>query len=49
MTKEKHEEIMVHTEKAIRIVMNFGYTRKEAINILDGKNADGSGFEELPF
>ena len=49
MTKEKHEETMIHTEKAIRIVMNFGYTRKEAINILDGKNADGSKFIELPF
>ena len=45
----KHEETMVHTEEAIKEVMNFGYTRKEAINILDGKNADGSKFIELPF
>ena len=29
--------------------MNYGYTREEAINILDGKNADGSDFIELPF
>lgn len=49
MTKEKHKETIIHTEKAIRIVMNFGYTRKEAINILDGKNANGSKFIELPF
>lgn len=45
----KHEEIMIHTKNAISIVMSYGYTRKEAINILDGKNADGSDFEELPF
>ena len=25
------------------------YTREEAINILDGKNADGSAFIALPF
>ena len=48
MTK-KHEETMIHTEKAIKEVMKFGYTRQEAINILDGKNADGSKFIELPF
>lgn len=49
MTKEKHEEVMIHTEEAISIVMSYGYTRKEAINILDGKNADGSKFIEIPF
>ena len=40
---------MEHTEVAISIVMSYGYTREEAINILDGKNADGSEFIELPF
>lgn len=29
--------------------MSYGYTRKEAINILNGKNPDGSNFVELPF
>lgn len=29
--------------------MSYGYTREEAINILDGKNPDGSSFVELPF
>ena len=38
-----------HTEYAIRAVMGFGYTREESINILDGKNADGSKNIELPF
>ena len=41
--------IMEHTEIDISIVMRYGYTREEAINILDGKNADGSAFVELPF
>lgn len=35
---------MEHTEYDISIVMNYGYTREEAINILDG-----SKFIELPF
>lgn len=38
-----------HTEFAISIVMSYGYTREEAINILNSKNPDGSGFIELPF
>lgn len=38
-----------HTEYAINAVIRYGYTREEAINILDGKNADGSAFIELPF
>ena len=38
-----------HTENAIREIMKYGYTKEEAINILDGKNADGSKFVELPF
>lgn len=40
---------MEHREDNISIVMNFGYTKKEAINILDGKNPDGSINIELPF
>ena len=40
---------MEHTEDDISIVMSYGYTREEVINILDGKNADGSDFIELPF
>ena len=40
---------MKHSEYFINRVMNYGYTREEAINILDGKNADGSDFIELPF
>lgn len=40
---------MEHSEFAISIVMGYGYTRKEAINILNGKNPDGSSFVEIPF
>lgn len=40
---------MEHTEYTISMVISYGYTREEAINILDGKNADGSEFIELPF
>lgn len=40
---------MKHTEYDISTVMSYGYTREEAINILDGKNADGSNFVQLPF
>lgn len=45
----KGELVMKHTEDDISIVMSYGYTREEAINILDGKNPDGSKFIELPF
>lgn len=41
--------VMKHAEYYISTVINYGYTRGEAINILDGKNADGSKFIELPF
>ena len=41
--------IMEHTDEAISSVMRHGYTRKEAINILNGKNADGSKFIDFPF
>ena len=40
---------MKHLKYDINIVMSYGYTREEAINILDGKNADGSSFVQLPF
>ena len=43
------KEAIKHTEYDISLVMSYGYTREEAINILDGKNADGSAFIELPF
>lgn len=43
------KEEIKHTEYDISLVMSYGYTREEAINILDGKNADGSKFIELPF
>lgn len=37
-------------EEYIRVIMiEFGYSRQEAINILDGKNPDGTPFIELPF
>ena len=34
---------------SIKIVKGFNYSRKEAINILNGLNPDGSQFEQLPF
>lgn len=40
---------MNHIEYDISVVISYGYTREEAINILDGKNADGSVFIELSF
>lgn len=36
-------------DKNVKAVQGFGYTKSEASNILEGKNADGSDFEELPF
>lgn len=36
-------------EMNVRVVQGYGYTKAEASNILEGKNADGSDFEELPF
>lgn len=36
-------------EEYIQEVMKFGYTEQEAINILNGKNPDGTPFVELPF
>lgn len=40
---------MKHSDKAVKMVKAFGYTEEEAINILDGKNPDGTEFIELPF
>lgn len=40
---------MEHSDFYINLVMSYGYTRKEAINILNGKNPYGSNFIELPF
>ena len=40
---------MEYSEISISMVMNFGYTKEEAINILDNKNPDGSKFIEFPF
>ena len=40
---------MQHCEDSIKTVMAFGYNRDEAINLLDGKNADGTEIEQLPF
>lgn len=36
-------------ENSIKRIQEFGYTREEAINILNGLNPDGSQFEQLPF
>lgn len=38
------EEHYYH-EKNIKFIQSFGYTKAEADNILDGKNADGTDFE----
>ena len=45
----KKNNDMEHSRDAIRTIMSYGYNEKEAINILDGKNADGTEFIELPF
>ena len=34
---------------SIKMIMEFGYTKEEAINILKGLNPDGSKYVELPF
>lgn len=40
---------MEHSEFYIKKVMEFGYTREEAINILNGLNPNGTPFEQLSF
>lgn len=51
MELDKRMEIMIPSshEEAIKIVTRMGYIREEAVNLLDGKNADGSEFTQLPF
>ena len=34
---------------SIKQLQGFGYNRKEAINILNDLNPDGTQFEQLPF
>lgn len=43
------EENNNHLKYIVNLIMNYGYTKEEAINILDGKNYDGSEFIQLPF
>lgn len=40
---------MKHSKYVINIVMSYGYTKEEAINILDGKEANGNTFVQFPF
>ncbi len=40
---------MEHSRNVVRTIMSYGYDEQEAINILDGKNPDGTEFIELPF
>ena len=40
---------MTHSEDSIRTIVAMGYNRDEAINLLDGKNADGTEIIDLPF
>lgn len=37
------------SEISIKMIQEFGYSREEAINILNGFNPDGSQYEQLPF
>lgn len=36
-------------KESIKLLKGFGYSKEEAINILNGLNPDGSKFEQLPF
>lgn len=45
----KRKTIMENKEFYISMVISYGYSREEAINILNGKNPNGSNFIELPF
>ena len=40
---------MEYSEISISMVMNLGYTREESINLLNGKNPNGSEYKQLPF
>ena len=44
------EDLIKIDEVSVKIVQGFGYNMEEAINILNGKNPDGSDtFNQLPF
>lgn len=47
MELDKRMGIMLPSshEETIKIVTRMGYTREEAINLLNGRNTDGSKFE----
>ena len=49
MKYTKMEYTEADRKASISMIMNIGYTREEAINMLDGKNRDGSEFIERPF
>lgn len=36
-------------KESIKSLKRLGYSKEEAINILNGLNPDGSKFEQLPF
>ena len=43
------EDLIKIDEVSVKIIQGLGYNMEEAINILNGKNRDGSFFEQLPF
>ena len=43
------EDLIKIDEVSVKILQELGYSKEEAINILNGKNPDGSFFEQLPF
>ena len=47
LTKMEYTE--ADLKASISMIMNMGYTREEAINLLDCKNPDGSEFVDYPF
>ena len=51
MELDKRMGIMLPSshEEAAKIATMMGYTKEEAVNLLGGKNADGSEFIQLPF
>ena len=49
MKYTKMEYIEADRKASISMIMNIGYTREEAINLLYNKNRDGSKFVDFPF
>ena len=49
MKYTKMEYTEADRKASISMIMNIGYTREEAINLLDNKNRDGSEFVDYPF